>query len=289
MDNTRITRYVDAAKAAIKVGSFRSKAAQKDATDCLSRAYDLVRRDMYGRDLYAGDAVDIPLDLYQVREAKHEPVFGPYWPTVAELVSLRAKIKEMPVVKAETKVDRKREIVARRIQDNPSIVALFRGPIREELTAQITEFYNRTADALLEKFGAENPKGALDAMLKETESRERRSELRALYASYLDLISDGARNAARIAHLAAMDAEAESEAQLGKMLLKLGRTVVDEAKIRAGGELMVWGNLDGLDISIEQRRILNWSALGKPYHQWPSRIYVKGVFWTEAAFAKIAD
>lgn len=72
--------------------SFSTKAAQKDILEDLNRAYELIRRNLTA-------SWDAPFDLHAVREKKHVDVFGEQWVNVAELATLRERIKSIPVVR----------------------------------------------------------------------------------------------------------------------------------------------------------------------------------------------
>jgi len=102
-----IAEYMTRAAVAMADGCFPSKAAQKNATDDVSRAFDQIKH-AKNRDSLdaAGYTVwDLPMSLHQVR-AKHEPVFkaaGIDWTVVAKLVEMRTDIKAMSVVKPAPK------------------------------------------------------------------------------------------------------------------------------------------------------------------------------------------
>lgn len=111
--------YLESALDAYAVG-FSSKAAQKDAMSCLGRAYSYIRSEYVQTQnavryakveaMVEGDERDeaarqhhewywsFPMELHQVREAKHSDLFGEAWEKIAKLVELRAAFKAAPVV-----------------------------------------------------------------------------------------------------------------------------------------------------------------------------------------------
>jgi len=102
-----IETYTIEATQAIELGSFPSKAAQKDILDGLNRAYGKLR-DTKSHDglKEAGYSFwDIPNDLHNLRD-KHEQIFEAGqidWETAKMLIDLRTTVKAMEVVKPTPK------------------------------------------------------------------------------------------------------------------------------------------------------------------------------------------
>lgn len=102
-----ITEYMTRAATAMANGSFPSKAAQKDALDDVSRAFDkLVKTKNYdGLDAAGYSFWDLPSYPHQLK-AKHEPILKAAdidWDVAQKLVGMRNDIKAMPVVKPAPK------------------------------------------------------------------------------------------------------------------------------------------------------------------------------------------
>ncbi len=70
-----------------------------------------------------------------------------------------------------------------------------------------------------------------------------------------------------------------------KMKFKLGDLGnVDVSEPGRGGEVIITGNLGSARVRVEQHTIINVSSRGTPFHQFPARIYVDGVFKSEAKY-----
>lgn len=102
-----IETYTIEATQAIELGSFKSKAAQKDILDGLNRAYDKLTSTKSNDGLKeAGYSFwDIPNDLHNLRD-KHEQIFEAGqidWETAKMLIDLRTTVKAMEVIKPAPK------------------------------------------------------------------------------------------------------------------------------------------------------------------------------------------
>lgn len=71
-----------------------------------------------------------------------------------------------------------------------------------------------------------------------------------------------------------------------KMVAKLGDLDNVDIKYMKGGDLVITGNRDEIDIRIDQQRILKTSPYGTLFHQWPARIYVNGKLMSEREYKK---
>lgn len=66
--------------------------------------------------------------------------------------------------------------------------------------------------------------------------------------------------------------------------VKLGEIESPQLLHDDGGELIVVGSREGIEIRMVQRCVTNQSPLGKLFNQYPARIYLDGSFITEAAY-----
>jgi hypothetical protein len=129
-----IQTYIVAALARVTDDqTFAAKAHQKEALDYLNRAYSLVREQNNSGNTYE-NCWDIPFDLHQIRN-RHLKLFSNFnRVAVGELVSLRAILKFIEVVKPAPKndaVERKAAEVTKEVKN-----------LLEMRTAQ----YNRAID-----------------------------------------------------------------------------------------------------------------------------------------------
>lgn len=73
----------------------------------------------------------------------------------------------------------------------------------------------------------------------------------------------------------------------GKINAKLGELEAANVIQHGGDAFMISGERLGRKIAIEQRMIVNVSAKGVLFNQFPARIYVNGKFMSEAAYKKL--
>ena len=102
-----IAEYMTRAAVALADGTFPSKAAQKDALDDVSRAFDKLvdTKNRDGLDAAGYSFWDLPSYPHQLK-AKHEPIFKAAdidWDVAQKLVEMRNDIKAMPIVKPAPK------------------------------------------------------------------------------------------------------------------------------------------------------------------------------------------
>ena len=92
----------------------------------------------------------------------------------------------------------------------------------------------------------------------------------------------------RLEKAAKQYADDVSAAWLSKIQAKLGE--LDSADVRSFGNcgFVITGTKAGKSISIEQHMILNVSAKGTLFNQFPARIYLESKFISEAKFKKLA-
>jgi hypothetical protein len=95
-------------------------------------------------------------------------------------------------------------------------------------------------------------------------------------------------NAEKLANHAKCYADATVEEWLGKINAKLGDLVDAEVKRMDGVAFLITGSRNDHKVAIEQRMIVNVSARGTPFNQFPARIRVDGKAISEAAYKKAA-
>ena len=92
----------------------------------------------------------------------------------------------------------------------------------------------------------------------------------------------------KLAAYAAKYAERAVATWAGKIKAKVGN--LDNAEVRSygGTTFRVFGERAGAKVEIEQTMIINVSPRGKPFNQFPARIYVDGKFTSEKAYKEMA-
>jgi hypothetical protein len=129
-----VQNFVDLAMAKLTIlQTFAAKAHQKEALDYLNRAYSLVREQNNSGNTYE-NCWDIPFDLHQIRDRHFAMFKEEHHVALRELVSLRAILKFIEVVKPAPKndaVERKAAEVTKEVKN-----------LLEMRTAQ----YNRAID-----------------------------------------------------------------------------------------------------------------------------------------------
>jgi len=88
-------------------------------------------------------------------------------------------------------------------------------------------------------------------------------------------------------------AESYAERVFSSMIGKLAEKLfaidhVDGIRMHGHDQFELYATMGDKEIRVEQQRIINWSSLGTPFHQWPARIYVDRQFISEAEFKKLA-
>ena len=91
----------------------------------------------------------------------------------------------------------------------------------------------------------------------------------------------------RLSRNAAMFADAAVETWEGKIAGKLGELEDAEVRRMDGARFNITGSRDGRTVRIQQEMIINVSSQGKPFNQFPARIYVDGKFTSEKAYQKM--
>ncbi len=86
-------------------------------------------------------------------------------------------------------------------------------------------------------------------------------------------------------------AAAYARAQVQGFTAKLSRKLCDLDNVAIqkldGTTFAITGEIGGRFVRVEQTQVLKSSSKGKPFHQWPARIWVDGKFMPEAAFKRL--
>jgi hypothetical protein len=96
------------------------------------------------------------------------------------------------------------------------------------------------------------------------------------------------RNSDRIADFAERQARDVVAAFVQKLERKLGDLDHVEMTRTDGAAFTLTGTLGGRRIRVEQTVVFKASSRGRPFHQFPARIYVDGRFTPEADFQRLA-
>lgn len=294
MTTPRYTTNLERARAALAVG-FKSAGAQHNAVQDVARAYDELK-DIIHRaiDSKVHDELFWSVPDLHAWKPKHAAAIVAVYPglaatcaLVAELVTLRAAIKAAPVVKAETKraaTERKvaaiKEAVAKGVA---SPIALAIAPLRQAAAASARDWATSTAEKAkikLAEFGFDPYAAAPDAphhasKLERRAAADRRAHL-ARFVTCRDNRNWAWSDVAAQRYVAAT--VAETEASFDSFVLKLDSKVGAHtaAELIAGA---TWGYsilrvtlADGAVQHWKTQRIVNCSALGNLFNQWPTRI-----------------
>lgn len=92
----------------------------------------------------------------------------------------------------------------------------------------------------------------------------------------------------RLALNAERYADAAIEAWRDKITAKMGELENARVVRMSGVSFQIVGERGGKRVVIEQQMIINVSSQGKPYNQFPARLYVDGKFVSEAAYKRLA-
>lgn len=80
---------------------------------------------------------------------------------------------------------------------------------------------------------------------------------------------------------------------IAKFVIKLTAKLADLDDVefvqsQYGTDFSICGKLNGREVQVDQRQILNWSPKGNPFHQFPALIYVDGKKVSEKQFKELA-
>lgn len=278
MTNTQIDRmfkYIETARTAGEAEFFTTKAAQKNALEDLSRAYDILR------DL--ATTYDLPYSLAHYRAAKHEALFGgnaSHINIVRTLVELRAEIKAMEVRKPETREQRERRIAASSPIAN--IAAEFE-PLKPAVKEDFINQVRNTLDQLVSKYGWEG----LNKLSPYSYDHKAWSFVRRFLG-----VNNYDRTAPREINEEYLDKNATdyAEDQIGAFVHKLSLKLVDLTDVALHDvrpnsfQFTLTGSLNGKAVVVNQSIKYCVSNQGTPYVQWPALIYVDGQRVSEKDF-----
>lgn len=305
----RLARNEEAAQNLLAAG-FTTKAVQKEAASCASRAYEEAR-DLVMRvflDIPSEQRTDeqeavyfgLPSGPHQWR-AKHAdiirkslPAAAEHIPVIERLVALYQSIKAAPVNLAPRNPNGTKVRIPHRSEAyNPQL--------REQFMAQAPAL-TRTYDAAirarfaltLEEFGVG---GVIPATLF-PKARRLTGAQKAAQALVNNLISRHARvveapvegyvlDEAELARLAAKYGEEVALQWFYKTNRKLGQLTSATLHRDAGGEVLVSGKKDGCKVVLRQQVVTKWAPVKCEYfHQFPALLYLDGKFTPEAEYAK---
>jgi hypothetical protein len=278
MTNTQIDRmfkYIETARTAGEVEFFTTKAAQKNALEDLSRAYDILRR--------LATTYDLPYSLAHYRAAKHEELFGgnaSHINIIRTLVEMRGAIKDMEVRKPETREQRERRIAASSPIAN--IAAEFE-PLKVGVKEDFINQVRNTIARLTKKYTW--------AELNRLPYHSYDYKAWAVARSFLT-INNYDRNAPREINEEYLDKKATQYAddQIDAFVHKLSLKLVDLTDVELHNvrpnsfQFTLTGNLNGKRVAVTQNIKYCVSNQGTPYVQWPALIYVDGQRVSEKDF-----
>lgn len=310
METTQITmdRNETEARALLAAG-FKNKAAQKRASEAATRAFERVAEKM--RSVYRGTERDeaatrayfgIPSYPHEWNERRadavrtHLPAAAEFIADIERIVALYRDIKAAPLLPtvAESKAAKERTEMAIRAM-NPELREAFMAQA-PSLTADFASYMRAMYHRLQKAF----PDGVPSWVSSTGPQRHHRDSIMVL-RTVCDTVTrpgpSGIRgyddgqflvlNDATLAREAAAYGEQTALQWFYKTNQKLGDLQNPKLVRDTGAEVNVKGERDGKQVELVQQRIINVSALGKLFHQFPSRIYVDGRFTTEEAYYKL--
>lgn len=302
-DSKRLSRAVESFAA-----GFKTQAALKDAVADAGRLYDEMRSRIHAayldipheqRTEAQGAAYDVPLGLHQWR-GKHGDAVLRAFPDLAAQVAVIGKLYRLrelfsagtiTPVASKAQVQREKAAAALGSMD-PSVNDLVAKlqVLKPGLSEDFREYVTRELNALLEKYGSGEKlsdlgnSGGPDGMTYRQFNRfyEYKGDWRGREVSSL--------NAEAIGRAAQQYADDQIAAFTTKLVLKIGNlTSVTVHDLSASGfTFTISGKLGERKVLVEQSRIINQSANGLLFHQWPARIYVDGKFMSELAYRAVS-
>ena len=297
--------YTARAKELLAAG-FTTKAAQKDALDCINQAFDMARDGVQKaclatmgerKETPMSEAVnavywDVPSYPHQFK-AKHSaqilatfPDLGELVATMEALAALRDVIKAAPITPVETKAAAARRVAAEIVAPtSTNVVAAAVAPQKADAVAKAEQEANKFAARVAAKLNA--AAGDLDAIAPRgnyrtdrDEDRKAKDARRALFSRLMsrrpgtELWMMDAELCERFVEGIKAEAAVDYDAFTAKLALKVG--TVTTATLKGNH---VWGqsfltvtNEDGSEAVWHTQQILNISKLGKLFNQWPTRL-----------------
>lgn len=315
MRNTpeQIAKYEARARALLAAG-FATKAAQKEAREECTRAFQGVRGELQSvylampreaQDIEGATALYYGIDYPHVYKAKHSDAIRAHIPGAAHLIAdferlaaLSAEIKAAPIVAKPSKAEVQRErteLLAQTI--NQALRAQFMAQA-PALAAEWDAYVRRVFKFYAEKFGdgASVPADLFpgrDWRVRLTdEQADQQAVVNQIVAKHSDRVEGEAAsyvlNAEKLAAEAKVYGETVAMQWFYKTNGKLG--ALTDAKLHEdrGGNVSVTGSKDdGRAVRMEQTRIIKWAPVARrAYHQFPARIYLDGKFTPFADYAK---
>lgn len=290
----RATQYETAARAALAAG-FTSASAQQDAARKVVGAFEELKRALEKAiDSTAHEDLFWSIPDLHVWKAKHTAAIVALYPALAaicakveELATLRATIKAAPVVKAETKraaTERKvaaiKEAVAKGVA---SPIALAIAPLRQQAADRARAWATESAaqsKATLAGFGFDPFAAAPDAPRQASKAARRDAADRRAHLARFVSFANGRTwvwsDEAAQRYIARTVAEAE--ASFDSFVLKLdGKVGAHKAAELIAGATWDYSILrvtlaDGTAQNWKTQCIVNCSALGTLFNQWPTRL-----------------
>ncbi len=305
----RLARNEESARNLLAAG-FTTKAAQKDASSCASRAYE------EARDLAMGVYLAIPRE--ERTEAQEKVYFGlpsgPHqWrakhaelireslpaaavhiPAIERLVALYLSIKAAPVNLAPRNPDGTKVRIPHRSEAyNPELRAQFMAQapaLARAYDRHIRAEFART----LEKFGID---GVIPADLFPNERRltDAQKDAQALVHSVIsrhaNLVKAPVRgyvmDEAELARRAEKYGEEAALQWFYKTNRKLGQLTSATLHRDDNGEVLVSGEKDGCKVVLRQQVVTKWAPVRREvFHQFPALLYLDGKFTPEADYAR---
>lgn len=294
-------KFLNRAMSAFEAG-FTTQAAKKDAMSDLSRVYGDLRGSIQERVLeipreqQTPDQTaiywDLPQDLHNWRP-KHADLVLRVFPGEAgkvdqinALFELRGKFNAAPVNKAPPKDERERQRVeAANGSMDPSInhIVSQLESLKPEVAKEFRESLTPQVQRLLEKWQSGED---MEQYHRDTRGRDKQLEAFITFEGvYADRVAIGI-DSEKIERESHAYADHQIKVLIHKLIQKIGNLKdVEVHNLRAGsGEFSLTGTLGEQKVSIHQKRIINASALGNLYHQWPALIYVDGKAVSEAQY-----
>lgn len=305
----RLARFEQTAQDLLAEG-FTTKAGQKEATTCASRAYaeahSLVMRVFldipHDSRTEAQEAVyfGIPDSPHQWR-AKHAelirrdlPTAAQHIPALERLVALYQAIKAAPVNLAPRNPDGSKVRIPHRSEAyNPQL--------REQFMAQAPALAKMYADGIRARYVLTVEEFATQGVIPEVLFPKARRLTGAQAAA--QALVDGLIRTHSLLVEAPVKGYVLDEVELArraqiygketalrwfyKTNLKLGQLTCATLHRDANGEVLVSGLKDGCKVVLHQQPVTKWAPVRcEFFHQFPARLYLDGVFTPEAEYAK---
>lgn len=214
-----------------------------------------------------------------------------FMPVAAALADLRDKIiKRPPPVSPE---ERRLQASIPKTPRSQVVYDVVKAVIEEKRPAMVAEYEKDVVDiveSLRNRHGPSlYPPQLRKPTQQEADARERDMQRYAFVSRFLaeqgkDRESPRTINAALLRAGADLHVDETFQAVVAKILDKAGEMESPKVQSLTGFDFNLTGMLKGKSVRIEQTITYNRSVLGKPFVQFPARIYVDGKFQSEAQF-----